>query len=388
MGRQAVSEEDTMYKVSIILPIYNVSQYLRECLDSVVRQTLKEIEIICVDDGSTDDSLEIIREYAQKDERIVVITGPNGGYGKAMNKGLNRATGEYVGIVEPDDYVSLTMFEDLYEIASANALDFVKADFYRFGRNNKGDMELKYVALDSTGTRYGQLLNPSEDPSLIKFVMNTWAGIYRRAFLEEYHIRHNETPGASYQDNGFFFQTTIYGKRAMIVDHPYYRNRRGNPNSSVASKGKVYCSNVEYDYIRDIIMLDRDQWERFKAMYHWKKYQNCMFTLNRIAEQFKYEYLQRMSAEFKRAYQQHEFTKETFTPLEWSKLSMIMDKPDVYFASYVAGGNGGAGGDAQLRKQLNEANQKLEQMRRSNSWRAGRIITWPLRMLKKLLGKA
>lgn len=174
-----------MNKVSIILPIYNVSQYLRECLDSVVRQTMKEIEIICVNDGSTDDSLDIINEYAARDERIVVITGPNGGYGKAMNKGLDRATGEYVGIVEPDDYVSLTMFEDLYNIAKDNDLDFVKADFYRFGRNEKRDMDMKYVALDSTGTRYGEVLYPNQDPSLIKFVMNTWAGIYRRAFLEE-----------------------------------------------------------------------------------------------------------------------------------------------------------------------------------------------------------
>ena len=68
-----------MYKVSIILPIYNVSQYLRECLDSVVRQTLREIEILCVNDGSTDDSLEIIQEYAAKERRKVVVTGPNGG---------------------------------------------------------------------------------------------------------------------------------------------------------------------------------------------------------------------------------------------------------------------------------------------------------------------
>ncbi len=378
-----------MNKVSIILPIYNVSQYLHECLDSVVRQTLKEIEIICVNDGSTDDSLEIIREYAAKDPRIVVITGPNGGYGKAMNKGLDRATGEYVGIVEPDDYISLTMFEDLYEIAKANELDFVKADFYRFGRNDKGDMELKYVALDGTGTRYGELLHPNQDPSLIKFVMNTWAGIYRREFLEAYHIRHNETPGASFQDNGFFFQTTVYGKRAMIVNKPYYRNRRDNPNSSVASKDKVYCSNVEYDFIRDIIMMDRELWERFKAMYNWKKYQNCMFTLNRIAEGFKYEYLQRMSAEFKRAYKLGEFTKETFTTLEWSKLTMIMDKPDVYFAAYVVGsGKASNGKEKELQKKLDEANRKLAEIRSSNSWRVGRILTWPLRALKKLFGRA
>ena len=302
-----------MYKVSIILPIYNVSQYLRECLDSVIRQTLKELEIICVNDGSTDDSLEIIQEYAAKDDRIVVITGPNGGYGKAMNKGLDRATGEYVGIVEPDDYVSLTMFEDLYQIAKENDLDIVKADFYRFARNDRGDMDMRYVNLDGTKEKYGRLLYPDQDPSLIKFTMNTWSGIYRRAMLEEHHIRHHETPGASFQDNGFFFKTTVYAKRAMIINRPYYRNRRDNPNSSVNNREKVYCINIEYDYIRDFLMEDREVWERFKYMYTWKKFHNYLFTINRIGEEFRPEYVQRMSAEFKRAKQQGEFTRDMFT---------------------------------------------------------------------------
>lgn len=373
-----------MYQVSLILPIYNVSQYLRECLDSVTRQTLRDIEIICVNDGSTDDSLDIIQEYAKKDDRIVVITGPNGGYGRAMNKGLDRASGEYVGIVEPDDYVSLTMFEDLYEIASQNQLDFVKADFYRFGRNEKGDMNLSYCRLDSTNSRYGQLLNPSQDPSLIKFTMNTWSGIYRRQFLEAYHIRHNETPGASFQDNGFFFQTTIYAKRAMIVDRPYYRNRRDNPNSSVNNKEKVYCVNVEYDFIRDILMKDPNVWERFKAMYSWKKFHNYLFTINRIGAQFKHDYVMRMSTEFKRAMQLGEFTKEIFTPLEWSKLSLIMEKPEEYYSIYVANSDK----ERKLQQQLNQVQGELTSIKGSTTYKVGRIImAVPCAIKRKLTGR-
>lgn len=215
-----------MNKVSIILPIYNVSQYLRECLDSVISQTLRELEIICVNDGSTDDSLDIINEYATKDERIVVITGPNGGYGKAMNKGLNRATGEYIGIVEPDDYVVPEMYAELYEVAKKHDLDFVKADFYRFTRDENEKETLQYEHIDKTGMRYGELLFPTYQPSCIRFMLNTWSGIYRREFIEKYNIRHNETAGASFQDNGFYFQTFAYAERAMIINKPYYRNRR------------------------------------------------------------------------------------------------------------------------------------------------------------------
>ena len=115
-------ENEIMAKVSIIVPIYNVEQYLVECMESIVHQTLKDIEIICVNDGSTDNSLKIIQDYAQKDNRIVIIDKQNEGYGKGMNDGLDKATGEYVGIVEPDDYVDLHMYEDLYKIAHENDL--------------------------------------------------------------------------------------------------------------------------------------------------------------------------------------------------------------------------------------------------------------------------
>ena len=102
-----------MPKISVIIPVYNVEKYLRECLDSVINQTLADIEIILVDDGSPDNCPQICDEYALKDNRIKVIHKENGGYGSAMNVGLEKATGEYIGIVEPDDYIDSKMYEDL-----------------------------------------------------------------------------------------------------------------------------------------------------------------------------------------------------------------------------------------------------------------------------------
>ena len=103
--------------VSIVVPVCNVERYLKECLDSVIKQTLKNIEIICVNDGSTDNSLKILREYEKKDRRIKVITKKNSGYGNTMNVGMDAANGKYIGIVESDDYVDEKMFERLYETA-------------------------------------------------------------------------------------------------------------------------------------------------------------------------------------------------------------------------------------------------------------------------------
>ena len=322
-----------MYKVSVVVPVYNVSRYLRQCLDSICSQTLKDLEIVCVNDGSTDDSLKILREYEAKDSRIVVLSGENGGYGKAMNKGIQAARGEYIGIVEPDDYVDPRMFEDLYRCASQNDLDFVKSDFYRFSTNKNGEEDAQYWQIDQTGTYYGKLLHPSVDPELIRFTLNTWTGIYRRTFLEAHHIRHNETPGASFQDNGFYFQTFIYAERAMILPKAYYRNRRDNPNSSVMSKEKVYCMSQEFDYIRDILMSDREIWERFKGMYWFKKYHNYMFTYERIDDKYKKQFLERMSAEYRRALQKGELKKDIFTDLEWKKVNSLIDSAGGFYSA-------------------------------------------------------
>ena len=119
-----------MCKVSILVPIYNVEKYLRQCLESVVNQTLKDIEIICINDGSTDSSPEIIREFASRDSRIKVIDKPNTGYGHSMNQGLKAATGEYIGIVESDDFAELNMFEVLYNTAKSNGAEIVKSNYW------------------------------------------------------------------------------------------------------------------------------------------------------------------------------------------------------------------------------------------------------------------
>lgn len=353
-----------MAKVSIIIPTYNVEQYLVECMDSVTRQTLRDIEIICINDGSTDGSLAVFQRYAMKDDRIVIVDKENGGYGMGMNIGLDLAKGEYIGIVEPDDYVPLNMYEDLYAKAKEYDLDFVKADFYRFGRNENGDMNLVYNHLSKNPEDYNVIFDPSRHPETIRFIMNTWSGIYRKAFLDEYRIRHNETPGASFQDNGFFFQTFAYGKRAMILDKPYYRNRRDNPNSSVKDRRKVYTMNVEYDHIRRLLVRDREVWERFKGIYWWKKYGNYWWTLQRIAEEFQEEYIRRFAAEFRRAFATGEVKRERFTDLEWSRLSAIMADPENFYQTQVK--DGMAGGRGMSREQRLE--QELRDIKGSVSY--------------------
>ena len=118
--------------VSIIMPIYNAERFLHQSLGSVVDQTLKNIEIICVNDGSTDSSLSMMKQYAAEDKRIRIIDKANGGYGQSMNCGLRIAKGEYIGILEPDDFMSKDMLETLYNIAKKNNADVVKSNYFEY----------------------------------------------------------------------------------------------------------------------------------------------------------------------------------------------------------------------------------------------------------------
>ena len=322
-----------MPKVSIVIPTYNVEQYLKECLDSVVNQTLKDIEIICVDDGATDNSGKILDEYAAKDSRIKVIHKENGGYGKAMNVGIDNATGEYIGIVEPDDYILPEMYETLYNKAKELNLDFIKSDFCRFtgdGENRK----FVYNRLDKSNSYYDRVVNIQEDFKPFWFIMNTWSGIYNLEYLRRNNIRHNETPGASFQDNGFWLQTFMYSTRAYFLDKPVYMNRRDNPNSSVANKAKVYIMCDEYDWIRKIIDSNPN-FKKFIPIYQHKRFCNYMFTLNRIDISFKKEFIKRFHKDFKLAMQNNEIDKDLFTELEYYRLQLVIKNPDKFYRKYL-----------------------------------------------------
>ena len=119
-----------MPAVSVLIPCFNVERYLRECLDSVVNQTLRDLEIICVNDGSTDATPDILREYAARDSRILLIDKQNSGYGDSMNRALDAASGDYIGIVESDDRADPAMFETLHDLAVKFDCDLVKSNFY------------------------------------------------------------------------------------------------------------------------------------------------------------------------------------------------------------------------------------------------------------------
>lgn len=284
-----------MPKVSIIVPVYNVEKYLEICMDSIINQTLTDIEIICIDDGSTDLSGKILDEYALKDKRVQVIHKENAGYGAAMNDGMKLATGEYIGIVESDDKVDYDMYTELYQTAKKFDLEFVKSDaFYWYEAIDY----LKRVHISSLNTYYDRILGSQDRNIFFDFFMNIWTGIYKKEFLEQHHIVFSETPGASYQDNGFWMQTCMYAQRVMWMNRAFYYYRQDNPEASVKSTSKMMAMTREYEHIEKLLKQRRQE-ELLPYCYAMKMVRH-KGTYFRLGDDKKIEYYEQIKRDYER----------------------------------------------------------------------------------------
>lgn len=274
-----------MPKVSVIIPVYNVEKYVKQCIDSVINQTLKDIEIICIDDGSTDNCPQILDEYAKQDKRIKVIHKSNSGYGHSMNVGIDNATGEYIGIVESDDWILPDMYQILYNKANEYNLDFVRSDYYLYWGKYNYQIQVHSNILNDY---YNKILNKENIDLLWKCSIANWTGIYKREFLNSNNIRHHESAGASYQDAGFMIQTLSLSENVMIIDKAFYMYRQDNPASSVKSKQKMMCLLHEYEFVSKIL----------REKYHYSSLKICnahrmsghMWNFYRIDDSLKKEY--------------------------------------------------------------------------------------------------
>lgn len=293
-----------MAKVSVVVPIYNVEKYLPMCLDSICGQTMKDIEIICVDDGSKDNSLKVIQRYQSKDKRVKCITKKNSGYGNTMNRGFDAATGEYIAIAESDDYIVPDTCEYLYNIAKQFDLDIVKSDYFIFYGDTK---KTEYVPTCSDPSFYNVVIGEDKPAKVFDFRMNTWTGLYKKEFIRCNNIRHNETPGASYQDNGFWFQTISLAKKLMFVNKAFYHYRQDNPNSSINSKGKIHCMSDEYDFIYSFMKDNPDIHKKYLTPYIRKRFFNCMTTYERVSNENKLLFLERFSEDLNKLIKENNF---------------------------------------------------------------------------------
>ena len=283
-------------KVSVLVPIYNVERYLRQCINSLITQTLQDIEILLLDDGSTDDSARICAEYAESDARIRVIHKANSGYGATMNLGLKIARGEYIGIVESDDWVESDMFESLYTLAKEHDVQVVKSNYYRFTK----DTEQKYMN-NLPGCDANKVINPKIHSTVFYAAPSIWTGLYQRQFIIDNDIRFLESPGASFQDTGFAFKLLATAERVWLTTKAFVHYRFNNSDSSVHSSGKVFCIRDEWNEIERF--MDRFPQEKKASvkLRNHARFTNYLWNLNRLQGDEKEAFRKYFWSEYKKA---------------------------------------------------------------------------------------
>lgn len=259
-----------MPKISIVMPSLNVAAYIRECVESVLHQSMADLEILCVDAGSTDGTWEILEDYAKKDERIRLVHSDKKSYGYQMNLGIRLSKGEYIGIVETDDAIEPDMYERLMQAAEKEHLDYVKSEFRSFHTLQNGHRVYNnYGLLYRQWDCYGRVLTPYEHDYLAFYDRNLWNGIYRKTFLTENEIVFQETPGAACQDVGFVAQTTLCADRAMYLDCFGYCYRTDRAEASSHNPKGIRYIYEEFTYLYQVILKkNKKMAERSDGLYY------------------------------------------------------------------------------------------------------------------------
>lgn len=222
-------------KVSIVIPVYNVEKYLRQCLGSVVNQTLKEIEIICVDDGSTDSSPAILAEYAAKDPRVRVLTREKSNAGAARNAGMAVATGEYLGFVDSDDWCELTLFEKAYAKAQLDRADLVLWRYRQYMDQKRQDGPANQFPEQVLSLKPGFTARDVRGAVFSVFPFAPWVRLCRSEFIKERGLRFQEITRSN--DVLFACLTLVHAARISLLDVELYHYRTGTGTSLQANNG-------------------------------------------------------------------------------------------------------------------------------------------------------
>lgn len=263
-----------MPKVSVIVPVYKTEKFLKKCLDSIISQTLKDIEIICVNDGSPDNSLEILNLYAAKDKRITVINQTNSGLSCCRNNGMKVATGEFISFVDSDDWINKDYLEKLYNAAEKNNADIAVCGIKRtHGWNWRYYLKIaKEEVTENTNRKFEICDVPSRS--------YVWNKIYRRNKLNQYNLQF--VPNRCFEDLIFTPQALFYLGKLVSVPNVYY-NYRINCNSIVKTKSQKHIDDYHF-LLSEMLKFVKAHNINISHFYKkTKKYKFCGITYLKVA---------------------------------------------------------------------------------------------------------
>lgn len=319
-------------KVSIIMYVKNGMPYFPEALESVLSQTLEDIEIIIVDGVSSDGTIEKVKQYMNNDARIQLLYCDRGSVGAQLNMGIKIAKGEYIGIVESDDRILPDMYKKEYEFAKQNGFpDIVRADNYIFF--GQGDEEtIIRTRVSHNEFDYGVSLSAKKEPDRVFIGGSYWTGIYKRDFLINNNILMHESKGAAYQDFGFLFQTSALADNIYIMNDAFYCYRKDNPQSSCNKPMGINLIENEYAFLKDKL-IECGIWFDYKRYYYLWKIRNYLWFYNNLDRFGKKEVIPIMYKSIMEDLNDPEFPDDGWNKKE-SEVIQLLKKSYEAFVSY------------------------------------------------------
>lgn len=274
-----------MTKLSIIIPVYNLEQYISKCLDSILKQSFKDFEIICVNDGSTDNSLAELQKY--RDERVIIIDKKNEGSGIARNSGLAIARGEYVFFVDGDDWLEENSLQKMIDEA-----DRLKTDILIFGGlsyyDNKG--QNGGYSVNKLPKKYLNKVFSAEDikKDIFKFPSTPWSKLYRRDLLQKNNIKFQDIKVG--QDQLPFFHSMITAERIALLPENLYCYRKNRRGSATTVKKKKNFSPIYVFYAVEELLQNNGKLTDYKDVFVKKYFSKATSWLGKFQDDLKEEY--------------------------------------------------------------------------------------------------
>jgi len=359
-----------MVKVSVVIPVYNVEDFLGECLDSITNQTLTDIEIICVNDGSADRSLDILNEYASRDERITVLDQENGGHAVATNRGMKLATGKYIFFMDSDDILELTALEDTYKIAEERQVDFVIFQAINYYMDTGELVEAENYSMNDLADFVGDRVFNHKDIKdyVFDITVTPWSKLYNREFVMKNNITYPE--GLVFDDNVFFYDTLFAAERITFLRKHLFK-RRWYSSSSTTSGAKHFINYVDICDLIWQVFFKYDVFDDFKENLLAKKFHTNFHWYKLIKPEFKQLYLDKVREDYERIASDEEFKEYIMKDLEPHDRKLFeyvlkyedCDTFDVAFENYRLRRK-----NTKLQNRYDEVKKTHEDLINSNSW--------------------
>ena len=284
-----------MVKVSVIIPVYNVEIFLEECLDSVVNQTLKDIEIICVNDGSTDNSLSILESYAKKDNRIKIINQENQGVSVSRNNGLKISAGKYICFLDSDDYLEVNTLMESFNISEQYSLDICLFKLINFDDITKKQFTEEYYDMPFLKELVGNNVFNCHDigETLFRISVTVHSKLFKRDLIST--MRFPE--GLIFEDNAFFTEAIFKAERVFFLDK-YLYHRRLRAGSVTNSNNERFMDWIEIYNLLIEITKDYGFYDDYKKVLYYKAISNSYVKFKEIDEKYKEAFFKKLKEDY------------------------------------------------------------------------------------------